>query len=119
MSTRAQTARGYRYRPAPRRRGSARVSGIRWDRIGRTILLVFLAVIVLLYIRPGLNVLDTWGEKRAEQAHVAELEREQARLKRQLAGLSEPGAIEQQAREMGMIAPGERPYAVRGLDDAR
>ncbi len=80
-------------------------------------LLVVLAVIVLLYIRPGLNVVETWGEKRTEQQRVAELEREHANLKAKLSSLREPGAIEQQARSMGMIAPGERPYTVRGLSD--
>lgn len=117
MSTRAQTARGYRYRPAPRKKGQTRIGAIRWDRFGRTMLLVLLAVIVLLYIRPALNVFDTWSEKQAEQQHVADLKAEREKLTRQLAGLEEPGAIEQQAREMGMIAPGERPYAVRGLGD--
>lgn len=119
MSVRAQTARGYRYRPAPRRKGQARISNVRWDRVGRTLLLLVLAGIVLLYVRPALNVVDTWSEKRGEQQRVAELEREHAKLERQLAGLREPGAIEQQARTMGMIAPGERPYTVRGLDEAR
>lgn len=117
MATRAQTARGYRYRPAPRRKGTNRIAAVRWDRVGRIMLLLVLGVIVLLYIRPGLNVVETWGEKRAEQQRVSELEREHANLKAKLSSLREPGAIEQQARSMGMIAPGERPYTVRGLSD--
>ena len=98
-------------RPAPR----AGPSGIRWDRVGRLALLVVLAVIVLFYAAP----LQHWFEqKRTASEHAAELQRleaENARLERRAHALTRPDAIEREARRLGMVERGERPYVIENL----
>ena len=106
------TARPQRPRIAPRTRARAAGSGIHWERVGRVALLGLLAVIVLLYIPP----VSHWIQQRqtADRGHaqVRELERQRAELKARLHELSGPGAVEREARRLGMVEPGERPYVV-------
>ena len=70
MSARAQAARGYRMRPAPRRRsagGSA--SRIRWDKLGRVVLVLVLFAVLASYIGPTIGFVQAWrgsGAKREQ-----------------------------------------------------
>lgn len=105
-------------RPAPRtRRPAARPArgGIRWDRVGRLAFIAVLAVIVLFYAAP----LQNWFEqRRTAQEHSAELERleaENVRLERRANALTRPDAIEREARRLGMVKRGERPYVIENL----
>jgi cell division protein FtsB len=90
------------------------LSGIHWHRVGRVALLVVLGAIVLLYIGP----VSHWVQQRNTAAHTREdlrqLQAEHDRLKARLHSLSGPGAIERQARSMGMVKPGERSYVLEG-----
>ena len=90
------------------------LSGIHWHRVGRVALLVVLGAIVLLYIGPVTH----WIQQRSTAAHTrAELQQLQAehdRLKGRLDELTGPGAIERQARSMGMVKSGERAYVLEG-----
>jgi cell division protein FtsB len=85
---------------------------IHWHRVGRVALLVVLFVILLLYIRPVVH----WLQQRSTAAHsradLRRLEEEHDRLARRLRSVSGPVAIEREARSMGMVKPGERPYAI-------
>jgi cell division protein FtsB len=87
---------------------------IHWHRVGRVALLVVLGVIVLLYIGP----VSHWIQQRDTAAHTREevhqLQAEHARLKGRLKDLTGPGAIERQARSMGMVKSGERSYVLEG-----
>jgi hypothetical protein len=95
-------------RPAPARRGP----GIQWHRVGRVALLFMLFVILLLYIRPVAH----WVEQRSTAAHsradLAGLQREHDRLQARLRDLSGTGAVEREARRMGMVRHGERPFVI-------
>lgn len=98
-----------------RRRTTAqprRVAGIRWERVGRLALLGVLGIIVLLYIPPVTH----WFQQRAtadrSEQQLRELEAERARLRTRLRELSGPGAIEREARKLGMTRRDERPYVV-------
>jgi cell division protein FtsB len=99
---------------ARRRRPPARAvrPGIQWHRVGRVALLLTLFVIVLLYIRPVAH----WIQQRSTAAHsradLRDLRRENDRLEARLRQLSGTGAVEREARKMGMVRPGERPYAI-------
>jgi cell division protein FtsL len=101
---------------SPPSSGIARVplSGIHWHRVGRVALLVVLGVIVLLYIGPVTH----WIQQRNTVAHtreeVLQLQSEHDRLRTRLKELSGPGAIERQARSMGMVKSGERSYVLEG-----
>ena len=116
MSSRAQAARGYRARPAPRsKRGARPASRIHWDKVGRVALVLVLAAVLVSYIGPVINFVDAWGDSRAEHAALAELKEENAKLHQRVAALDGEDAAERAARRAGMVAPGEKPYQVRGL----
>ena len=100
------------YTAAARPRRSA---GIRWDRVGRIALLATLLVIVGLYISPARHWLQqsrTSGEQKRE---LQSLRDENQALKKRVHALKDPGALEREARRLGMVRQGERPYNVQGL----
>jgi cell division protein FtsB len=88
---------------------------VRWDRVGRIALLFVLAMLLYLYIGPARSYLTAFRESKERRAEVTRLERENARLRARKADLERPGTVEVEARRLGMIRPGERPYVVRGL----
>ncbi len=88
---------------------------LRWERIGRVALLVTLAVVVGLYIQRTLTYLSVRSQADQQLAIVHQLTRQNAKLIRQENALNNPATIEQAARALGMVRPGERPYAVSGL----
>ena len=107
------TARSSRPRIAPRRPGArAGARGIHWDRVGRVALLGVLAVIVLLYIPPVAHWIQQSRTAARGEAQVRQLKAERSQLRARLRELSGPGAVEREARRMGMVRPGERPYVV-------
>jgi cell division protein FtsB len=85
---------------------------IQWHKVGRLALLFTLFVIVLLYIRPVAH----WVQQRQTAAHsqadLRDMQRERDRLQARLRELSGPGAIEREARQMGMVRRGERPFVI-------
>ena len=116
MTARTQAARGYRLRPAPRSRSQGRpATRIHWDRLGRIVLVIVLFAVLALYVGPAMHFLDAWRDSHAEQSRLIELREQNANLKARAASLNEPGAAEQAARKLGMVAPGERAYEVKGL----
>jgi cell division protein FtsB len=112
MSARAQPARGYRLRTTPRRRGRGG-SRIRWDKLGRVVLVLVLFAILASYVNPVLNFIDAWQDSRAERVQLQELQRENAQLRSQAGSLQGPEVAEQAARRLGMVANGERSYAIK------
>src|SRR3954452_21788993 len=117
-------------RASPRRRtvrraarGRPRVlaggpAGIRWDRVSRVALLVVLLVLVYLYAGPARSYWDTMHQAKARRAEVAELKRENARLRARRDALRGPSALAREARLLGMVKPGERPYVISHLPKA-
>jgi cell division protein FtsB len=94
---------------------SARHSGIRWDRIARVALLLTLAVIVLSYASPARRWIEqsrTAGEQRRELAELTAKNRE---LRQRVTRLRSPGALEREARKLGMVRLGERSYVIENL----
>jgi cell division protein FtsB len=88
---------------------------IRWDRVGRVALLLVLVGVLALYVNPLRSYVSTWNESKTRNAEVAQLERENARLRARKAELRNPRALEREARRLGMVRPGERAYVVEGL----
>jgi cell division protein FtsB len=107
----ATTAGSRTRRRAPARRGS-QATTIQWHRVGRVALLFTLFVIVLLYIRPVAHWIQQRSTAAHSQADLRDLQRENARLEARLNQLSGTGSIEREARKMGMVRSGERPYVV-------
>lgn len=90
--------------------------GIRWDRLGRWALIGVFALVLYLYIGPALTWISTYEEAGRQREAVAKIKEENERLRERKAALSAPGAIEREARRLGMVKAGERAYIVEGLD---
>jgi cell division protein FtsB len=91
------------------------LAGVRWDRLGRVALLFVLAALLYLYLSAGVHTLSKWAQERRDGAAVAALQREHARLARQHEALGRQATLESEARQLGMIKPGEQPYLASGL----
>jgi cell division protein FtsB len=96
--------------PAARRR-----SGIRWDRLGRVALLITLVVIVLSYLSPARHWLQQSGTAKRQKQELSQLTGEKKRLQHRLKALRDPGALEREARHLGMVRVGERSYVIENL----
>jgi cell division protein FtsB len=107
-----------RVRPRPRAQPRLRpraASGIRWDRVGRFGLLAVLGIILLLYVSPLVHWVQQSRTASHERATVRSLQAEHDALQARLSDLHRPGSVEREARRLGMVAPGERPYVVQGV----
>jgi cell division protein FtsB len=92
-----------------------RRSSIRWDRLGRVALLGTLGVIMLLYVSPTRHWIEqsrTAGEQKSE---LRELEAKNRELVQRVRELRTPGALEREARRLGMVRQGERSYVIENL----
>ena len=108
-----------RARTRPRVVASRRGGAIRWDRVGRVALLVVLVLFVFLYVGPARTYVSTWREAKERRAEVSRLRDENRVLRARRAALRDPATLEREARRLGMVRPGERPYIVEGLDRGR
>lgn len=99
-------------RPAPRR-GGARSSRVRWDKLGRVILVLVLFAVLISYVSPVLNFVDAWRDSGAERTQLQDLQRENAKLRARAGSLDGPDAAERAARRLGMVASGERSYVIK------
>lgn len=94
---------------------SHRRPGIRLDRVSRLAFLVVTIAVLALYVGPLHSYFTTQGEAAERRAAVAELRQENRELRARRAALKDDGALEQEARKLGMVRPGERSYVLRGL----
>lgn len=91
------------------------VAKIRWDRISRYALLIVFAGLLFLYVNPARSYINTLRESADRQAQVRALEREHSALEARERALVNPHVVEAEARRLGMVRPGERPFVVRNL----
>ncbi len=94
-------------------------SVVRWDRVGRIALLLVLLGVLALYVRPGMAYIGALRDAKHKRADIARLEAETSRLRARRAALRNPKVIEIEARRLGMVRPGERPYVVADLPGER
>jgi cell division protein FtsB len=92
-----------------------RHSPVRWDRVGRVALLLLLVGVLALYVRPAIAYVSALRESHRRQADIARLQADHDRLLARRAALRNPQVIETEARRLGMVRAGERPYVVDGL----
>jgi cell division protein FtsB len=92
-----------------------RRGGIRWDRVGRVALLTTLGVIMLLYVSPAIHWLEQSRTAQEQRSELRELKSKNRELKRRVRDLRSPGALERQARRLGMVRQGERAYVIENL----
>jgi cell division protein FtsB len=88
---------------------------IRWDRVGRFGLAAVLGVILLLYISPAKHWIEQSRTYDEQHSELRQASREHQRLAREVRTLSTPGALERQARRLGMVREGERAYVIENL----
>jgi cell division protein FtsB len=87
---------------------------VRWDRAGRTSLLVVLAVVLGFYVQHALSYLSTRSQADKALATVHQLAKANQALEREQAALQQPSLIIRDARALGMVKQGERPYVIMG-----
>jgi cell division protein FtsB len=92
-----------------------RRSGIRWDRLGRVALLGTLIVILFSYASPARQWIKQSGTAGHQKQQLSELNKAKRDLKRRLHALRDPGALEREARRLGMVRAGERSYVIENL----
>ena len=92
-----------------------RRSGIRWDRLGRVALLATLIVIVLSYLSPARQWIRQSGTAGRQKEELGELAAQRKKLDQRLRALRDPGALEREARRLGMVRVGERSYVIENL----
>lgn len=126
MSPARQSAAHARNRPSTASRPQQRprvVAGggraIRWDRVGRVALLMVLLGVVALYVGPSLNFLGTYREAKTRRDEVRTLQAENDRLRARRKALQSRATLEREARRLGLVKPGERPFIVKGLPGDR
>lgn len=102
-------------RPAPKSVRQRVATRVRWDRVGRVALLVVLVAVAGVYVQDILSYFSARSQADHQQAIVQRLTRENAQLMREQHSLNDPATIVAQARALGMVRSGERPYAVTGL----
>jgi len=113
---RAGRAAGAGRRPRAGSRAAGRGgAGVRWDRVGRVALLVVLVFVLYLYVGPARAWYGAWREAGLKRAEVVELQARNADLRQRKRALSGPGAVEREARKLGMVRSGEQAYVVQGL----
>jgi cell division protein FtsB len=86
---------------------------IRWDRVGRWALICVFAFVLYLYIGPARTWVSTYAEAKRKREDVAAVRAENTRLKARKAALQQPGALEVEARRLGMVKAGEKLYVVK------
>jgi cell division protein FtsB len=107
------------YRVAPRRRTRGRpASRIHWDKLGRVVLVLVLFVILFSYINPAVNFVDAWRDSHAQRSQLQRLQHQHSRLAAKAASLDDPSAAVEAARKLGMVAPDEHSFVIRGLHSA-
>ncbi len=88
---------------------------MRWDRLGRIALLATMGAILALYVSPAKHWIEQSGTASEQRRELRELSGERARLKARVRSLSDPAALEREARRLGMVKRGERSYVIENL----
>jgi len=92
---------------------------VRWDRVGRMALLFVALLMLYLYINPLRTYISTWQEAGTKREDVAAMQREHRTLLARQRALKAAGAVETEARRLGMVRKDERAYVIRGLAHGR
>jgi hypothetical protein len=118
MASSARAAARPKRRPAARRPGARQsASRIKWDRVGRIALVLVLFAVAYSYLNPAIDLFKTHQATSAAKVEFHELLRENKQLHRAVQSADEPAVVERTARRQGLIAEGERPFVLHGLQN--
>lgn len=70
-------------------------------------------MILTLYISPAKHWVETSGNASEQKRELHDLSAENRKLKLRVRTLRDPGALEQEARRLGMVREGERSYVIQ------
>ena len=113
----ASNRRPAKRRPAARRPGARRSgSRIKWDRVGRIALVLVLFAVAYSYLNPAIDLFKTYQSTTAAKAEFHELLRENKRLHKAVQTADNAAIVEGIARKQGMVAEGETPFVLHGLN---
>ena len=85
---------------------------IRWDRVGRWALICVFAFVLYLYVGPARTWVTTYAEAKRKRAEVEDVRAHNTRLQERKRQLRARGAVELEARRLGMVKAGEKLYVV-------
>jgi len=105
--THASSGPGHRLRSA--------TDGVRFDRLGRTALLVGFLVLFGFYASAGLRMWTARADSIQRREAVVKLQNERTVLLRERKALGGQLGVATQARRLGMVLPGEVPFVITGL----
>ena len=88
------------------------MSKIGWDRKFRIVMLVVVGMVLLLGVKAGLALMAARAQAAQETSLVQSLEKQHRQLLAQERALHQKATIMRDARQLGMVAAGERPYVV-------
>jgi hypothetical protein len=88
------------------------MSKVGWDRKFRIVMLVVVGMVCLLGLKAGLALMSARAQAAQESSLVSSLERQHRRLVAEEHALYQKSTIIRDARQLGEIAAGERPYVV-------
>ncbi|MBA3717461.1 MAG: septum formation initiator family protein [Actinobacteria bacterium] len=94
----------------PRKRPSRSTIALRWAAVGA------LAIVAFLYYRPLHSYFSTRSALEQRSVEVSRLRAERSALTRRLARSMSTGALEREARRLGLVRPGERLFIVKGIN---
>jgi cell division protein FtsB len=78
-------------------------------------MLLALVLLAYLYISPIRGLVADHHQVAAREAQLRALERTAKQLRAEELGLEQPSTAEREARNLGLVRPGERAYVVSGL----
>lgn len=88
--------------------------GIRVDRIGRTAICLAAVVLGFLFVKPLVGLVGAAIARSDASGQLDGLKRENRQLKARRDALRRDTGVAQEARQLGMVLPGEVPYVVTG-----
>ena len=109
----ARTTRSHETRPRPR--PVARrlpMSNVGWDRKFRLVMLVVVALIAWIGLKAGFALLSARAQAAQETSIVTSLQTQHRQLRAEKRSLFQKATIMRDARQLGMVADGERPFTV-------
>ena len=80
--------------------------------------MLVLFVILFSYINPAVNFVDAWRDSHAQRSQLQRLQHQHSRLAAKAASLNDSRAAVEAARKLGMVAPDEHSFVIRGLRSA-
>ncbi len=113
----ARAARSHEAVASPRAHAVAHrlpKSKVGWDRKFRTVMVLVFCLVGWIGVKAGLSMYEARQQAAAEGATLQSLKLQNRQLRAREQALSQNATIVRDARHLGMVMAGERPYVVIG-----